>query len=66
MAEITGRAAEARALVDYARGTLLLDRPQTLTALSRAVGLMLDDLTNEGRELAIAAMLALWRRGETD
>lgn len=57
--EITGRKAEGAALFTYARTDLRLNAPQTLTALARAMAIVLDMLPDEGRALAVEAVIAV-------
>lgn len=57
--EITGRKAEGIALFTYARADLRLNSPQTLTALARAIAIVLDELPDEGRALAVEAVIAV-------
>jgi hypothetical protein len=56
---VTGRKAEGVALFTYARTSLRLNSPQTLTALARAMALVLDQLPDEGRALAVEAVIAV-------
>lgn len=57
--QITGREAEGRAIVHYARNMLRLNLPQALTALTRAVAIVLDELPDEGRAMGYEAVCAM-------
>jgi hypothetical protein len=56
---ITGRASESKALVAYCRQTLRLTSPEAITALTRAVAIILDELPNERRALGVAGIIAV-------
>lgn len=64
MAEFTGRQIEAQRLVHFARKMLALNSPQALTALTRAVAIMLNELDDEGRAAGVAMVMAVLQNRE--
>jgi len=54
---ITGRKAEGTAIFTYTRDALRLNSPQALTALTRAMAIVLDELPDDARAVALQAIV---------
>jgi hypothetical protein len=64
---ITGRKAEGAAIVTYTRDALQLNSPQALTALTRAMAIVLNELPDEARAIAVEAIIVMLKdRGMGD